>query len=150
MTDSGWATPGATAPGRGQYAQVGRPQPQQRPPLLPQSQPQWGRPARPVDETLTRPTYREPHRSTSAGVFAGAGVAVLWFVITAFLGTDLPSRLWVMLAASLVAAGAAFLLARYGDRGAAAGVAAVSGAAVAVVGLVVELQHLLYETWVLW
>lgn len=136
MPGHGTGAPG----GPGRYPQAGAP-PRQV----------WGGRERPVaDETLTRPSYREPHRSTSAGVFGGAVIAILWFVITAFLGTDLPSRLWVMLAASLVATGAAFLLARYGDRGAAAGVAAVSGAAVAVVGLVVELQHLLYETWVLW
>lgn len=148
MTDStpGWARPGAAAPASVDPRRY--PPPPARPPTR-HPQRTWTA-GRPVDETLARPSYREPHRSTTAGVFAGAGITVVWFVITAFLGTDLPSRLWVMLAASLLATGAAVLLARYGDRGAAAGVAAVSGAAVAVVGLVVEWQQLLYETWVLW
>ncbi|MGH8877427.1 MAG: hypothetical protein ACRD0P_08820 [Stackebrandtia sp.] len=145
MTDSsGWAAPGAGGapaahwPHRSPVTAVNG---QRRP---------SGTPPRAIDETLARPSFREPHRSTSAGIFSGAAIAVVWFVITTFLGTDLTSVLWVMLAASLVATGAALLLARYGDRGAAAGVAAVSGAAVAVVGLVVEWHHLLNETWVLW
>lgn len=78
---------------------------------------------------------------------AGAGVAVLWFIVTALLGVDLVSTMWVTLVASLIATAAAFLLARYGDRGAAVGITAVAGAALAVVGLVVEWQ-LLDGTWI--
>jgi uncharacterized membrane protein len=80
---------------------------------------------------------------------SGAGVAVLWFIVTALLGVDMVSTMWVMLVASAIATAAAFLLARYGDRGAAVGIAAVAGTALAVVGLVVEWQAL-SGTWILW
>lgn len=83
------------------------------------------------------------------GVIAGSGVAVLWFVVTVLLGVDLASRMWVVLVASLLAWGSALVLSYYGDRGAAAGVAAVSGAALAVVGFVVQ-WNLLNGTWILW
>ena len=62
----------------------------------------------------------------------------MWFLITMLLAVDMTSTLWVILVASVFAAAAAAMLARYGDRGAATGVAAVAGTAVAVVGAVVE------------
>ena len=106
-------------------------------------------PRRPAAAPAERPRYREVHRVTMPGLLTGAGVAVLWVVVTVLLGVDLRSRMWVMLVASLIAAGAAALLARYGDRGAAAGITAVAGTALAVVGVVVEWQ-LLGGTWILW
>lgn len=96
-----------------------------------------------------RPTYQETHRVTPVGVFAGAGVTVLWLLVTALLGVDLTSTMWVMLVASGFAFAAAWLLASYGDRGAATGVASVAGASLAVVGLVVE-WHAFGGTWILW
>lgn len=96
-----------------------------------------------------RPRYREPHQVTVVGVLAGAGVTLLWFIVTMLLSVDLRSTLWVTIVAGVLAAAVSFLLARYGDRGVAAGVTAVAGTAFAVVGLVVEWQ-LLNGTWILW
>ncbi|MEV0651124.1 hypothetical protein AB0I28_38305 [Phytomonospora sp. NPDC050363] len=96
-----------------------------------------------------RPQYRESLRVGPAGIWSGAGVACLWFLITGLLATTLPVYVWVTAVAALVAWLAAFLLARYGDRGAAAGVAAVSGMALGVAGLVVELNALQGD-WILW
>lgn len=111
---------------------------------MPTSPDSWRSPIRPA-----RPTYEETHRITPAGVGGGAAVAVLWFLVTALLGVDLASTMWVMLIASLFAFAASWLLASYGDRGAATGVAAVAGAASALVGLVVE-WHAFGGTWILW
>ncbi|CAM3197289.1 SPW repeat-containing protein [Stackebrandtia soli] len=83
-------------------------------------------------------------------VAAGAGVTVLWFLITMLLAVDLTSTLWVILVASVFAAGAASVLARYGDRGAATGIAAVAGTASAVVGAVVEWHAFVGGAWILW
>nr|BFF23115.1 hypothetical protein GCM10025732_10800 [Glycomyces mayteni] len=57
---------------------------------------------------------------------------------------------WVTLAASTIGAVAAAALARYGDRGAAVGVAAVAGTAAGVAGLSCELYLLLTGDWILW
>lgn len=96
-----------------------------------------------------RPQYRETLRIAPAGIWAGAGVASLWFLISGLLATTLSAYVWVTAVAALVAWLAASLLARYGDRGAAAGVAAVSGMALGVAGLVVE-WNALQGDWILW
>ncbi|GIG64028.1 hypothetical protein [Phytomonospora endophytica] len=96
-----------------------------------------------------RPQYRETLRIGPAGIWAGAGVASLWFLISGLLATTLTAYVWVTAVAALVAWLAASLLARYGDRGAAAGVAAVSGMALGVAGLVVE-WNALHGDWILW
>ena len=97
----------------------------------------------------SRPRYREALKATPAGIWAGTGLAFLWFLITGLLATTLSGYVWVTVVAALVAWLAALLLARYGDRGAAAGVAAVSGMALGVAGLVVE-WHALGGEWILW
>ena len=150
MSDS-WAVPGARSapathwpPAAPSVATANRPV---RQPVhyggIPQRTP-WNPVVRPV-----RPTYQETHRVTSLGVFGGAGVAVVWMLVTALLGVDLASTMWVMLVASGFAFAAAWLLVSYGDRGAATGVAAVAGASMGVVGLVVE-WHAFGGTWILW
>lgn len=96
-----------------------------------------------------RPHYRETLRIGPTGIWAGAGVAALWFLISGLLATTLSAYVWVTAVAALVAWLAASLLARYGDRGAAAGVAAVSGMALGVAGLVVE-WNALHGDWILW
>ncbi|GAA4911423.1 hypothetical protein LX16_2563 [Stackebrandtia albiflava] len=147
MTDSmpRWSAPGAQSAPATRWPPVNPVDPR-RP--VPAGVPQWRH--RPAGSVLpARPTYQETHRITPAGVGGGAAAAVVWFLVTALLGVDLASTMWVMLVASLFALGAAWLLASYGDRGAAVGVAAVAGAASAVVGLVVE-WHALGGTWILW
>lgn len=139
---SGWATPGSNAP-----AVPSTLRPNQQP--LPRSNMQGATSYPPSAQPPQRPTYREPHRAKPISILGGAGVAILWFVVTALLGVNLMSTMWVMLIAGFIAVGGSVVLSRYGDRGAAAGIAAVTGAAFAVVGVVVE-WHALGGSWILW
>lgn len=105
-----------------------------------------------------RPRWREPHPVRVGPTAAGSALCALW-VLMALLayvrGTDDVSLTgagfaWVTLAASTIGAVAAVVLARYGDRGAAVGVAAVAGTAAGVAGLSCELYLLLTGDWILW
>ena len=82
---------------------------------------------------------------------AGSTLTALWLVVflLAFARSG-PGFAWATLAASTIATGVAAVLARYGDRGVAVGVAAVAGTASGVVGLAVELYLLLTGNWILW
>lgn len=156
MSDS-WAVPGArSAPAthwppaapadasrRPGMRPVRSPEQHRPPPQAPHRAP-WSPMARPA-----RPTYQETHRVTPVGVCAGAGATFLWLLVTALLGVDLASTMWVMLVAGIFAFAAAWLLASYGDRGVAVGIASVAGASLAVVGLVVE-WHAFGGSWILW
>lgn len=96
-----------------------------------------------------RPRYRETLRVTPGAIWSGAAVACAWFLISGLLATTLSAYVWVTAVAALVAWLAAALLARYGDRGAAAGVAVVTGMALGIAGLVVEVNAL-GGSWILW
>jgi len=72
---------------------------------------------------------------------------LLWLLSFARTGAGFA---WVTLTASTIATVVAAVLARYGDRGAAVGVAAVAGTAAGVTGLSVELYLLLTGDWILW
>ncbi|GLZ82091.1 hypothetical protein Afil01_68980 [Actinorhabdospora filicis] len=96
-----------------------------------------------------RPRYREALRITPGGIWSGAAVACGWFLISGLLATTLSAYVWVTAVAALVAWLAASLLARYGDRGAAAGVAVVTGMALGIAGLVVEVNAVGGD-WILW
>jgi hypothetical protein len=105
-----------------------------------------------------RPRWREPHPVRIGPVAAGAALSGLWVLLWLLAyakGADGGSLTgagfaWVTLAASTIGAVAAALLARYGDRGAAVGVAAVAGTAAGVTGLSCELYLLLTGDWILW
>jgi hypothetical protein len=94
--------------------------------------------------------------SVAAGASLTAVWVLLWLVAFARWTPTGGSALtgagfaWVTLAASTIAGVVAVLLARYGDRGAAVGVAAVAGTAAGVTGLAVELYLLLTGGWILW
>lgn len=105
-----------------------------------------------------RPRWREPHQVRVGPVAAGSVLSGLWVLLWLLAyarstGEALPTGAgfaWVTLAASTIGAVAAALLARYGDRGAAVGVAAVAGTAAGVTGLSCELYLLLTGDWILW
>lgn len=105
-----------------------------------------------------RPHWREPHPVRVGPVAAGSALCGLWVLVWLLAyakgtGEALPTGAgfaWVTLAASTIGAVAAALLARYGDRGAAVGVAAVAGTAAGVTGLSCELYLLLTGDWILW
>lgn len=86
----------------------------------------------------------------AAGVLAGFGAGGAWLALFALIGGDLRGHLWWLVAAGLVAWLAAVGLARYGDRGAAVGVALATGAGWTVTGGVVALSWALTADWPLW
>ena len=96
-----------------------------------------------------RPRYREPHPVRAAAVWAGIGATATWFLFFAMLAWSARSYVWSTLIAGALAWVAAATLIRYGDRGVAVGVAAVSAVAVSIACLVVGVRYLNGD-WILW
>jgi hypothetical protein len=96
-----------------------------------------------------RPTYREPLPVRRGRVAAGAVMGAFWMLMFAAQASTAGVYAWLTIVAAMTAWGAAALLARFGDRGAAVGVAAVSGVGLAVAGLVVAI-NLAGGDWLLW
>ena len=96
-----------------------------------------------------RPTFREPHPVRIGPVLAGAGTAAAWELLVGLLATTARGYFYLTLSASVLATLAALVLMRFGDRGAAAGVAIGTGAALAVAFGVV-LQRWVTVGWPLW
>jgi hypothetical protein len=97
-----------------------------------------------------RPVYREPHPVRSGPLFAGLASAVLWFVLFGSLGRDLASYAWWTLVAGITAWAVSIVLAIFGDRGVAVGIALASGFGVSIaMGLVAERWITTYN-WPLW
>ena len=97
-----------------------------------------------------RPVFREAHPVRSGPVFAGLAAAVLWFVLFGSLGHDLASYAWWTIVAAIVAWAVAIVLAVFGDRGVALGVAVVSALALSIaMGLVAD-RWIVTENWPLW
>ncbi|SDD91113.1 hypothetical protein SAMN05216270_10955 [Glycomyces harbinensis] len=117
----------------------------------------WTGPDAPPRRT-GRPHWREPHPvrvgPAAAGSVLSAVWALMWLLAYARSTGDTPPTgagfAWVTLAASTIGLVAAAALARYGDRGAAVGVAAVAGTAAGVAGLSCELYLFLTGDWILW
>jgi hypothetical protein len=74
-----------------------------------------------------RPRLREPYPVRAGAVLVGGLTGGLWMLAFGLLATTLAGYLWWSLASGLVAWAVAALLARYGDRGVAVGLAAVTG-----------------------
>jgi hypothetical protein len=70
-----------------------------------------------------RPTFREPHPVRVSAVAAGATLTLAWQVLVALFATSMRGLFLLMAMAVAVAAVVAGLLLRFGDRGAAVGVA---------------------------
>ena len=96
-----------------------------------------------------RPTYREPHPVRAGGVWAGIGVATAWFMFFAMVTGNARSYAWSTIVAGLLALGAASALVRYGDRGAAVGVAGTAAFGLSIAGIVVGVRYLGGD-WILW
>lgn len=117
----------------------------------------WPGPGAPAARS-GRPRWREPHPVRVGAVAAGSALTALWVLLwllafgrsTAGEPITGTGFAWVTLTASTIATVVAAALARYGDRGAAVGVAAVAGTAAGVTGLAVELYLLLTGNWILW
>jgi hypothetical protein len=97
-----------------------------------------------------RPTYREPLPVRGQMVAAGAAVGAAWMLLFGLLmAGSARGYAWITLVAGFLAWGAAAILARFGDRGVAVGVAASSGVAVAIAGILVA-YRLAGGDWLLW
>jgi hypothetical protein len=96
---------------------------------------------------MTRPTLREPHPVRATAVLCGALAGAGWLLAFALLSVTLGGYLLWTLSAGTVAWLVAYLLARRGDRGVAAGLAAAIGVAwsVAVLSFVAEWAR--WGTW---
>jgi len=96
-----------------------------------------------------RPTYREPHPVRLGAVVTGAGVAAAWLLLFGLLANSHRGYVWLTLVAGLVATVAALVLARFGDRGVAVGVAASTGIGVSIAMALVIAQWIA-TGWPLW
>ncbi|HEY7224315.1 MAG TPA: hypothetical protein VH561_12120 [Micromonosporaceae bacterium] len=96
-----------------------------------------------------RPTFREPHPVRISSVVLGAGMALAWQILLAGFSDSLRGLFWRCVAAVLVAWGVAGLLLRFGDRGAAAGVALASSLGGCVAAILVTVRWLTVG-WPLW
>ncbi|WP_229400780.1 hypothetical protein [Micromonospora okii] len=98
----------------------------------------------------SRPTWREPHPVTGAGVAAGGAAAAAWLVLFGLLGRDVPTYAWWTVLAGGVAWLAALALVRFGDRGVATGVAIVTGGGWSIAAAVVAVRWATGGDWPLW
>jgi hypothetical protein len=97
-----------------------------------------------------RPTYREAMPVRGQMLAAGAAAGAGWMLLFGLMMTgSARGYVWITLVAGILAWAAAAILARFGDRGVAVGVAGSSGVAVAIAGIVVA-YHLAGGTWLLW
>lgn len=97
-----------------------------------------------------RRTYREPHPVRPLPVLAGFGAAAAWILLFGAVGGGLAARGWWTVGAGGVAWAAALVLARYGDRGVAVGVALAGGAGWTVVVGMVALYWMATGDFPLW
>jgi hypothetical protein len=98
---------------------------------------------------MPRPIYREPSPARPGLVLLGAGAGALWMLLFGFLAHSAHAYVWWTIVAGVAAWVAVFILARLGDRGIAAGVAMISGLAVAIAFSVV-MVHWIDGHWILW
>jgi hypothetical protein len=96
-----------------------------------------------------RPIYREPVPVRLGPVAAGAGSAGLWLLLFGLLASTARSYAWLTFGAGAVAWFAALVLARFGDRGVALGVAVITAVGVAIAGIVVTVAWS-HGHWLLW
>jgi hypothetical protein len=98
----------------------------------------------------TRPTYREPHPARGPAVAAGVGAAAVWLLLFGLLARTLPGYAWLTALAGGIAWLVALLLARYGDRGVAAGVAVSTALGWAIAATAISVRWATTADWPLW
>jgi hypothetical protein len=97
-----------------------------------------------------RPTFREPMPVNGQMIALGGAAGAAWMLLFGLLMTgSARGYVWITLIAGFLAWGAAAILARFGDRGVAVGVAAASGLGVAIAGILVA-YRLAGGDWLLW
>lgn len=94
----------------------------------------------------SRPAYREPFPATPIAMFIAVVAGSVWMLMWGLLSQTAAGFLQCMLVAGVAATGVALGLARFGDRGAAAGVAIAAGGGLSLAGLVV-IVHVFAGNW---
>lgn len=97
-----------------------------------------------------RPTYREPHPVRPAALGAGLGAGAAWLLLFGLLGGDLHGYAWWTIFAGALAWLAAWMMARFGDRGVAAGVAMITAVAWGIAATAVGVRWAVTGDWPLW
>lgn len=82
-------------------------------------------------------------------LLAGAGLTAAWLLVFGLLGTSIRGYVWWTVLAGSVAWAVAVVLARYGDRGAATGVAVTTAAGISA-AMFVTAYVWATEGWPLW
>jgi len=161
MSDQGWAAPDRPGRGTPSYADDWPDVPTGRPPLppdrpritLPPHIPPVPPPVRPTGGLFPvgppRPIYREVHPVRLGPLAAGAASAALWMLLFGLLATTARGYAWLTFGAGAAAWLGAAVLARFGDRGVAVGVAVSAAVGVAVAGIVVIVRWVGGD-WLLW
>lgn len=96
-----------------------------------------------------RPTFREPHPVRLGPFFGGVAMGAAWLLVFGMLASTAGGYVWLTIVASLVAWACSAALLRFGDRGAAAGIAMASAFGLAVASVVV-IERWSTTGWPLW
>src|SRR2546421_220392 len=112
---------------------------------------EWAAPDQPGREEPgpPRPVYREPLPARLGPAAAGAASAALWMLLFGLLATTARSYAWLTFGAGAAAWLCAAVLARFGDRGVAVGIAVSAAVGVAVAAIVVTVRWV-GGNWLLW
>jgi hypothetical protein len=97
-----------------------------------------------------RPTYREPHPVRGTSLAAGLSSAALWMLVFGLLAGGVRAYAWWTVFAGAVGGVVALGLARFGDRGVAAGVAISTGLAMSVAAAAVAVHWGDSGDWPMW
>lgn len=97
-----------------------------------------------------RPSFREQHPIHGAAVATGLSGAAAWLLVFGLLGRDLAGYAWSTVVAAVLAWLTALLLARYGDRGVAAGISITTALALSIVTTAVAVRWIVSDDWPLW
>jgi hypothetical protein len=96
-----------------------------------------------------RPVYREPAPVRMGATTLGVAAGSLWMLLFGLVSTSTTGYAWSTIIAGVLGAGAAVLLARYGDRGVAVGAALSVGFGLAIAAVVV-IANWAGGHWLLW
>jgi hypothetical protein len=99
--------------------------------------------------TSGRPVYREPFPVRGKAFLAGLGAAAVWFGMFAAVSWSARSYAWTAVIAGVLAALAAVVLTRFGDRGVAVGVMIATAVGLGIAGIVVA-AYGFAGTWLFW